>query len=487
MVSLGTPEATLHMLIERLNWPVRMVRWRVAREYATLLSSGDHSQEALQVYLNWLSTREFESEIASALAVLLCMPENELPVFHAVSWHISKPSLLSDAMLQFSYGRSPANTHSRRGHSGKAPPSFIPSAFFLSHKTAHVPPVLEHSLEKLESRSGLPFMQQWTYEWHSLMQSTNSPYSGYPHYFIDSGFAQTGVTGQFSQRQCEVYRSAYLRTLAFAVDQWNFPANKASPWALDTLPINRGLAQLDPIDRPAWLSDIPRRCLEVAQPLETLVRDLVKPGINAQGMRPIALRIPVAEENMEFANLSISAILVSGDFAFNQHSKESPFARNLPWLLPDGISTEGPIEPIDIDTYISPGATGCAAPFSLNLWPLPSGFWHSDYFQVGVSIPAPYVLSEKSSLACRRGRIEILSGSKCAGTWTVWHDRWTPVYPRNGTTRCGTLTELLESEVRSTLDHYRMVLGWMVELDVWKQEKNHSEYKLTTRREFFLD
>jgi hypothetical protein len=35
----STTDSTLHFLLERLNWPVRLVRLVAAREYAALLSS----------------------------------------------------------------------------------------------------------------------------------------------------------------------------------------------------------------------------------------------------------------------------------------------------------------------------------------------------------------------------------------------------------------------------------------------------------------
>lgn len=487
MVSVVSNDTTLRMLIERLNWPVRMVRWRVAREFGALLSSKDHSRQALNIYLDWLSSRQFESEIGSALAVLFCTAEDGLPSFRDVVGNISRPSILADMMLQSIFGGGKVKGQWETAHSGEVPPSFEPAKFFLDHKSAHVPPILGNELAKIEVKTGLPFMRQWAFEWHSLMESTKSPHSGYPFYFVDAHLRRSGVNGQFSQRQCDVYQSAFLRTLACAVNCWDMPAKKATQWALDTLPVNRGLVKLDPVDRPPWLSDIPEKCAEATGSLEPLVRSLIAAGLGQTSMQPVALKIPISADIAEFADLSVSAILASNDFVPDLNHEHTPLVRGLPWILPDGISLEGPIEQEDIATFTSSGITGTAAPLCLDLWPLPSGFWHNDYFQVGIALPAPYAFQGQVNVTCRDDHIEIVSGQNTVALWKVWHDRWTPLYAKNGATRCGTLTELHEDEITKAKNRHGMALGWFVELNVWKRKSEFGDFQPDRRREFFHD
>ena len=49
MVPLVETESSLRMLVERLNWPVRLVRWQIARQLGALLSSGDCSELAADI------------------------------------------------------------------------------------------------------------------------------------------------------------------------------------------------------------------------------------------------------------------------------------------------------------------------------------------------------------------------------------------------------------------------------------------------------
>jgi hypothetical protein len=199
-------------------------------------------------------------------------------------------------------------------HSGPVPASFKPDKFFLDHKSAHVPPILGNQLERLEERQDLPFTRQWAFEWRNLMDKIKAPASGYPYYFADASLERSGIRSQFCQRQSEIYRSAFLRTFACAVDSWKMPIRNATEFCLDTLPLNRGFIAIDPIQRPSWLSSIPEKSSEPGAPLKTLLGPLLKLGANRPGMRPVSMKIPLAVEVSEFAELSIMAVLATKDF-----------------------------------------------------------------------------------------------------------------------------------------------------------------------------
>jgi hypothetical protein len=98
------PDTTIRMLLERLNWPVRLVKWRAAREYGALLASPIHAIKALEIFTRWLSSRQLESEVISGLTTLLSMRKAALPDFGKVVPAIQRPSLLADQMLELAYG-----------------------------------------------------------------------------------------------------------------------------------------------------------------------------------------------------------------------------------------------------------------------------------------------------------------------------------------------------------------------------------------------
>jgi hypothetical protein len=479
-------DSTVRILLDRLNWPIRMVRWLAAREFAGLLSRGAHQKKATEAYLDWLSIRQFESQVVSGLAVLLCMHEETLPPFLDECEHINRPSIVADLMLQHVYGYGKRRGGWLSAHSGPCPNSFASERYFEDHKGAHVPPIFGDDLKRLEGRSGRPFTRHWAFEWRKLMDVTKSPYSGFPYHFVGSTLQRSGVFGQFSQAQCDVYRSAYLRTLAFAVSQWELPLEEAAFYSSICLPLNGALAHIKPIQRPDWLADIPERCCEVDSALDELTRDLVKAGNGQPGMRPVNLEIPIKASLFEFGNLSVSAVLVSEDFVPDPDDS-SYFAQHTGWILPDGITFAGTMDKKDPADFVRQGSQGASIPVCLSLWPFPSGFWHNDYFASGLALPSPYNFSDPPEIACNERDISMHLDGTPVGILSIWHDHWTPLYPKGGNTRCGMLTQMREIDLESSQTLHGMELGWVVQLRLWSRKTDYGEYELKTRRQFFRD
>jgi hypothetical protein len=478
-------ESTLRMLLERLNWPVRFTRWLAAREFGELLASSTYNKRATAAYLKWLEARQFESQVASGLAVLFCTPERGVPLFSDVCAHINRPSIIADVMLQHIYGFGRRREGWQNAHSGLAPASFKPGIYFDDHKGAHIPRIFVDYVETLERNTGFPFMQQWGYEWRSLMDATGSPHSGFPYYFIGSRLQRSGIMGQFSQTQCDVYRSAYLRTLAFAVSR-GMSLGDAVYRSLLCLPLNRDLSELRPIQRPRWLRDIPEQCCEPNSALEPLVRELIDTRNGQESMRPVHLAIPIRASLYEFADLSVSAIMVTDDFVPDPND-EHYFDQHTGWILPDRISFRGEMPEKDPAHFRFRGQEGWSLPICLSLWPDPAGFWHNDYFSLGLALPATYNFPRIPVIECADGSIHVDAGSERVGRSSIWHDHWTPLYPPGGNTRCGLLTEMRMLELEQSLTNYDMKLGWVVQLRLWTRKTDYGEYELTERREFFRD
>lgn len=484
-VASSHTDSTLRMLLERLTWPVRFTRWLAAREFGELLASGTYNKRATATYLKWLEARQFESQVASGLAVLYCTPEAGLPSFSDVCAHINRPSIIADVMLQHVYGFGRTKRGWQNAHSGLAPTSFKPGIYFDDNKGAQVPQIFVNYIRNLERDTGFPFMQQWAYEWQKLMDATGSPYSDFPYYFIPSRLQRSGIMGQFSQTQCDVYRSAYLRTLAFAVSQ-GMSLGDAIFRASLCIPLNRELSRLRPIERPAWLGNIPEQCCAPNSPLERLARELINATKARDGVRLVNLTTPINASLYEFGDLSISAVLVSEDFVPDPNDKNY-FDQHTGWQLPDTISFRGEMPKKDPEDSGTRGLQGWVLPICLSLWPQPSGFWHNDYFSLGLALPATYNFPRAPTIECGDERIRVESGGMCVASLSIWHDQWTPLYPPGGNTRCGALTEMREFELEQSRDHYDAQLGWVVQLRLWSRKTDYGEFELNVRREFFRD
>jgi hypothetical protein len=477
------PEQVMRVLIDRLNWPIRLVRWQAAKEFAALLSSPERAL-ATRVLIDWLQSRQLEAEVLAGIAVLMCTTPGDLPSSEAVKRSIKKPSILADLLFQRIYGERLGGWLNQ--HSGPAPVGYQAEKYFEEHKGQVIPLILSSDFQRLEDEHGLPFQSQWAFEWRKVMDATNSPYSSFPYHFMNKVKGREGVGGQFSQSQCSVYRSAFLRTLAIAVQQWDMPRDLAVVIAARCLPLSKGLHALRPAARPIWLKDVPEKCCKPGAPLERLSRRLLKANIGSSGMRPISLRIPISSAVAEFGELSIESFYVTKDFKPKSNFAED-HTRMLFWPITDLISFQGPVPSENVEQYRIDGTTGSCIPVCLNVWPSDFGFWQNDYVHLGFAFPAPYNFPSALRVEPAKGWVGFSSGGARVGYWKVWHDNWTPVHAKDGHTRCGGFTELKTAVLNSAAARLGMELAWHVKLSLWRRPTEYGAPSLTTTSEFFKD
>jgi hypothetical protein len=477
---------SMSFLLERLNWPVRGVRWLAAREYAGLLEENEWSKLAAEKLLHWLSTRRLETEVTSGLAVLLCTKAAALPKFADVANAIEHPSILADMMLEAIYGLGQRKRGWLSSHSGDVPSDFEPAPYFKKYWKAHVPAILAMEFQRFDRDLALPFTRRWAYEWQHLMTITGAAHVGFPYHFVDASEHRAGVSGQFSQRQCDVYRSAYLRTLAFAVDQWRMPIDEAERLAGYSLPLNKGLLGILPIGRPAWLTGSPGLFSTDVSQLENAVEALIR-AEPVGPLRTISLKLPVDQKIAEFGELHVQAVLASPDFALAADNKAN-LSPHVQWELPDNNSFAGEYAYAAPGDHVIPGATGYCIPTCLSTWPAPAGFWQQDYLAAGLSLAAPYladfILKITTSL---EGVAMVDEAGNVASNWAVWNDHWAPIHAHDGHTRCGTLTNCDRRLLQNTESASGLKLGWLVELNLWTRKQTYDDLQRTKTRLFFLD
>jgi len=470
-------DAALMLLIDRLNWPVKMVRWRAAKAIKQLMEQEATRQTTTTALLRWVSNCRFESEVGSALSVLLVAPPETRPSFDVVCSHIQKPSLLSGLLLEKIYGWHCGNWGN--AHSGYPSQGFVASQYFDDYKTAHVPRVFFSNLKLLERQSGLPFTLQWAHEWETVAKQTETCKTGYPSYFGDFGLQRSGVTGQFVQRQGEVYRSAYLRTLAFAVSAWRLPPQTAALYGMDTLLALPDLFDVEPQDRPKWLSDVPAQCLSEGADLSAIGRQIIEAGTTANDSL-VSIGSPLPAEINEFADLTISAFLVTDDF----HPSDDQKLRSANQIFFANSyrfnSVRENLEPKPIA-----GRSGHAIPVCSQVLPSPHGMWHDDYLQRGLLLPAPYCFDDVTAQRADANGLSLLLRSKTVAKASFWHDAWTPLNAPEGPTRCGIALTMRRNELEQAARRFGMQLGWFAHLSFMEKDSQFGDLLPRTRTAFF--
>jgi hypothetical protein len=474
----------LSFLFQRLKWPVPMSRWRTAKEIRNLFNDPVTRSSTTEALLDYLDQCKTESEICEILTIVFLTSPVGRPKRTALASCIHCPSILADMILERIYGLGHGIGGWRWAHSGRAPVDFEGGRYFQKHKTAHVPPIFVHNLRRLENISGHPFRQQWAYEWKILSDKLGTCYTGYPHYFDDVLDSRAGIMGQYWQRMREVFLSAYLRTLAYAVSEWRMPQKIAEDYCLDMVHGIAGLFDVEPVARPLWLSDLPERFCAPSPDFTSLVRELVQ-AARLGGMTLVSLDTPIASSVQKFANLTLSAHLVTSNYELPDGTL---LYEKMPWLsVTDTFELQGPPAKITIEDASTKGKTGDAVAVCNLLFPVPHGTWQSDYFSMGLRIPAAYTIPD-SEIRCTHESIDcIASYGQVASRTQIWSDNWVPPYPKGGSTRCGTATIIDQELLAEAMGRLGRKLAFFMRLRIWDREKEYGDYSESKRTFLLLD
>lgn len=484
MTSEQSRALSLDLLFDRLQWPVPMVRWRAARGLRDLIEQAKTRGPVTQAFLARLAECEVESEVCSLLTILIMLAPGARPDAQAVIARIHHPSILADILLEHIYDAS-GEAAWWEGHSGDAPPAFNPKPYFEQYRRQHVPVMLSENFVRLERKTGLPFMRQWGFEWQELCTRTGARFGEYPYYFDDFGEVRAGIVGQYSLRQSEMFRSAYLRCFAIAVAQWGFPPSEAGFYVRELIPAIRGMFDLDPAERPVWLDDTPERCLADPDQLEPLLRDLITrhDSTTAAG-RLVSLYAPLDPKVEPYGDLSLTAHLVSHDF----RPKDACLREPVEIMIAHGFNFDRPLPQTNIADALIQGGPGDALAICVSVLPVPFGHWHSHYYAAGMPIVGSYMLPGDVSLHAQKDRIVTHAAQDELGITRFWFDRWTPRYPvDDGKTRCGSWATLKRDQLDKRTAALDRKLAWSARLRTWRREDGHGNYLRHDVNLFFLD
>lgn len=213
------PEQGLSWLLARLTWPSIMVRERACAELARLLLHPQLCDAIRDALLHWIAEQRLES--VAALGLLPFLRARAQSGTYSISLTelvnaLRAPSILAWLLLNEVGERHSLTFEAACRHAETAPQGFTPDPFFAKYIKYFLPPSYADLVRSLEARVGLPLYRQWTFEWQCLLKDLEVVPSrdevdewyrylpGKEHYL--------GV----DTRLAEVYRSAFLRALAWA-------------------------------------------------------------------------------------------------------------------------------------------------------------------------------------------------------------------------------------------------------------------------------
>src|SRR5262249_54648659 len=162
----------------------------------------------------------------------------------------SRPSLLSWLILGHQFPGEDLPIVESCIHSGSAPDHFSQEPLFKKYVRAYLPRFHDDLATSIDRR--LPtFRRQWEYESRMVAHPSRRPSDD----DLDFWFRGQRGEGPYTAADLyfsEVYRSAYLRTLAWAVSAGLMLPGEALSIAAKVSPVNVDLWRLNPSSEPAW-------------------------------------------------------------------------------------------------------------------------------------------------------------------------------------------------------------------------------------------
>ena len=405
-------DPSLGLLLERLLWPVPRVRWEAARAVARLVRAGD--DRALDALLGWTAKRTLESECLLGLGVIHAFDLADFCPEDTARRTVSKPSLASDWMLRTVY-----NTHEQSDpfQYTVSPPTPAhldedATALFDRLNTVAVPPVFLQTLEWLEGALDFAFVDRWRYDWSWICRSHGME-SPQPRFFLGPRRRRSGT---LHMPQGEMLVSAYLRTLAYAMHIGAIRADQAEYQAMLALPLNRGLAELEPVERPAWSRNLLKRWRHSGQ---ELVEEIwAQAGRHTRPSEtPAALHVVEADER-DFIEIDVDVVLGHGTLNVAEPVAEAPkfgWENAEPGCMGGGIQLRegslGPsVEPMTLACLVAPehvGRIDASVALKVKLACLALGW-------------------RRGRVRCRRNDVELQVDTEVVSRWHHWYAEWEP-------------------------------------------------------------
>ena len=433
--------SALEMLFERLLWPVPRVRMEACRSLAQLVREED--EDAKVGLLNWISLRQLESEAVVGLSIIDAFRLGCHFDFQDVVAAVRCPSLVSDWILRRNFTPTSSLSSFRYKVSRPEPAILLHGvrSWFQRYRHSAVPERLALEFEALSQISHFPFLKQWEHEWSWLQATYPCPSADYPYFFLGQSM---NLSGQFHRRQRELLISAFLRTLAFAVHTGAIPPDMAEDCALAALPLNRGLADLESVDRPDWTENLkhcqPDKFQEVAHKLWCEAEA-------AAGPEEVPIKVRAIDSTAEgFIEFTLQRTVGSIGYTAGRADIQS-----LDWIIMDEESCGSlgkvayKVNPLHFPSKVLP------VPLARCFMPRNPGAFHIELIPT-IRLATPAVFQESVNIQFNSTQICLTSHNDVLSRWIHWYSNWEPAYFTGLDSSIGYLTTMSEFSFEKLCD-----------------------------------
>lgn len=304
------------------------------------------------------------------------------------------------------------------------PEDFTPSQFFEKYITNFLPPIYKTEALRIERRHGIPFTRHWAYEWEMILKDMNKKPSPEALYF--RGRQEYQHYSAVDLVLSEVYRSAYLRALAWALSTNAIALHDATYLAAKTCPIDPVLWKVKPIARPDWWPQVPGPSGVVDTTLSEIWQQVEDVWIRQQDSKNdwvIAQANGRVYEGDILYELEIQSCFQKclgpqrpelSDI-MNWHE-----SRKLVAYVPLNMGFEGIIQEEDLADFVGVFRDWQILPVACQVWPYTTPRWQFWRLERGIWLPAPFVSHDHMQFSCVEDAIHIYENGNMMAKWSDW-------------------------------------------------------------------
>ncbi len=471
----------LSFLLSRLTWPSGVIRERTCLAVAELLANPVNRPLVLPELMKWILNQKLESTAVIGLLALARTKLND-PSFSFqpddLGAVVRKPSILSWMLINQVLGHDAPFPDCTPLHSGQIQKGFTPDGFFLKYSEAFLPPIHMSMAKKL----GRPFIAQWAYEWELLLEELELTPSEGPLYFV--GRQERDHYVAFDSLLSEVYRSSYLRALAYEVTRGVITELNSIILAAQTCPIDIGLWKLSPSSKPQWWPkiDVSTDVLDlVPTKIWAQVKDLWAKQFDSVSSQVIACASGrVYESDTITYDISIFGVFQK---AFGPScpgpKKIVEWYLSMPWVHPQtpSLNVEGVLPRVDFNAQRADLDDWSLLPCATQLFPWTAPRWQFWRAFRGVWVPASYLARSPIILRCNEDSFQFSDGGTVIGQWYDWNSGLHEKADANLTPANGQCLLIDRKLVESFAKDTKSVFSWVCCLNGFHRKSDYELYE----------
>lgn len=447
------------------------------------------------VLLTWIAAQQLESVAAIGILPFL-YAQMQSEAYHAPLTELVNvlhvPSVLAWLLLNELEGKHVLSLVQACQYTETAPRDFRPNPFFARYVENFLPPAYADRVRFIQQQSSLPVWKQWSFEWHHAMTrlklTPNRRELDHWHRHFPEGERYAGVDMVLS----EVYRSAYLRTLAWAGDQ-GIPPTVLQLFAAMTCPVDLDLWKVAPQRKPEWWphaqpaqSQSDTIEADIWQQVEVLWQQNWRELKNESAI--IAACGVVCHQNV-FYDLEITGLFqhclgpdapALADIADWHNSTKNARGSTLVIHRPSLLRFGGSMADMRFefrlhrlaDWTLLPaiGPTEPAAVHRWQMWRLDRSIW----------LPAPYLSESPLNIVCQSDAIVVQNDNGEIGRWRDWGDGLGEIVAEGIPSKSGQVLHMSKNFIEQFAQQKAMVFCWLCQLTSYSKGPGQREWISST-------